>query len=356
MGQRHDLGNPMVGREYVVQCPQISERADGPERHMMQVLRGGRRRASRHQCELMMRVRAERQARAWLVDSRVMVTGSSGRIGQAVAERLTILGVPLVGIDRRAGTRTHHVGDLATLDLPRLLQGCEAIVHTAALHAPHVATASAPDFVAANVTTTMRLIAAARDVGVARFVFTSTTSIYGKALEGTGEAVWVDETLVPIPRDIYDATKFEAEQGVGAAHDADLSTITLRVARCFPEPLHALVVNRLYRGVDLRDVVDAIVAALTVNLSEHHVVNVVGPRVFERSDTPQLWSAPATVIDKRVRWLRDEFAVRGWALPVSIDRVYVSRLASSILGHRPAHDVRSALGEITGQLRSDIER
>jgi nucleoside-diphosphate-sugar epimerase len=51
------------------------------------------------------------------------------------------------------------------------------------------------------------LLEAALENGAKRFVYTSTTSLYGHAMVSPEKAVWVTERLVPQPRDIYDVTK-----------------------------------------------------------------------------------------------------------------------------------------------------
>jgi UDP-glucose 4-epimerase len=62
-----------------------------------------------------------------------------------------------------------------------------------------------------NVNGTQLLLDAARRFGVKRFVFTSTTSVYGNAMKSDRTAVWVTESLAPQPRDVYDETKLAAE-------------------------------------------------------------------------------------------------------------------------------------------------
>lgn len=190
---------------------------------------------------------------------------------------------------------------------------------------------------------TARLLTAAEQAGVSKFIFTSTTSVYGHAFEDPDQAAWVDESLAPSPRDVYDTTKLEAESLVRMHHRPALRTMTLRIARCFPEPWPTSVVNRLYRGVDLRDVVSALELAIGAPPLDHQVLNIAGPRVFERSDVQHLRTDPVSVITARLPWLAAEFSSRDWQLPTSIDRVYVSDRAASVLNYRPAHGVRDAL-------------
>ncbi len=190
-----------------------------------------------------------------------MITGTSGRVGSALAASSAPDGERIVGVDRQPGPFTTVVGDLSSIGLSPAIANCDTLIHCAALHAPHLADHSRADFVAANVTATERLCDAAHEAGVFRLVFISTTSVYGHALKDEAAAAWVTEDLKPGPRDIYDETKLLAEQVVEKAHNANLTTTTLRLARCYPETPRDTVVNRLYRGLDMRDAVRGISAA-----------------------------------------------------------------------------------------------
>jgi nucleoside-diphosphate-sugar epimerase len=187
------------------------------------------------------------------VRQRALVPGSAGLIGAAVA-RAIARRWEVVGVDARPGRWTSVIADLDAAALDRLVASATAIVHVAALHAPHVGVEPERAFVRTNVTLTARLLDAASAAGVRRFVLASTTSVYGHSLEPSGGgAVWVDESLRCRPRDVYDETKLAAEDLVRSAHGPELRTLTLRIARCFPEPPRTMAVHRLCRGVDVRD-------------------------------------------------------------------------------------------------------
>ena len=69
---------------------------------------------------------------------RIVLTGSSGRVGRAIFGALAA-DHEIIGIDRTAFSTTHFVDDFTNESLLReVLQGTDAVVHTAALHAPHV--------------------------------------------------------------------------------------------------------------------------------------------------------------------------------------------------------------------------
>jgi len=270
----------------------------------------------------------------------ILVTGTSGLVGSAVARELR----GVLGVDARPGRATALVGDLRAMDLAGLMSGATAGVHVAALHAPHVGERSDAEFWEVNVEATAALLAAARAAGVSRFVFTSTTSVYGTALLPDGEAVWVDESLRPEPRDVYDETKRAAEQLVEAADGPAMRTVTLRIGRCFPEPPAVVAAYRLHRGVDVRDVAQAYVRAVESPLDAYVALNVAGPLVFGRDDCADLLADAGPVVDRRLPGLREAFARRAWPLPSTIDRVYDSTLAGTVLGYEPKHDVWSVVG------------
>ena len=270
---------------------------------------------------------------------KVLVTGSSGKIGGAVAARLTLRHT-VTGIDLRPGPLTTEVADIRdTGRLVPLLNGIDAVVHTASLHVPDLAARSAAEFRETNVDATMRLLAAAGEAGARRFVYTSTTSLYGDAmLPEAGEAVWVTEELAPRPRDIYDETKLEAESACRAAARAGLPCVSLRMSRCFPEEPRLLAIYRLYRGVDTEDVAQAHELALTAEVPAYDVFNVSAATPFRAEDCGRLFEDAAAVILERFPWAAEEFARRAWQLPRSIDRVYVVDKAIAGLGYRPQHD------------------
>lgn len=276
---------------------------------------------------------------------RVLITGSSGLLGAALAEQLAARH-EIVGLDRRPGARTTHVGAVQDRALVRrLVAQVEAIVHAASLHAPQVGRVSRREFVAVNVEGTLNLLEAAADLGLRRFVYTGTTSVYGEALVPADRAVWVTEELAPRPRDIYDVTKLAAEGLCSDVHRATaLPVVCLRVGRFFPEPPETMAVNRLSRGLDLRDAVAAHELALAEEAPPFGVYNVSARSPFAETDLAELLTDAPRVIQRHHPWASAAFAARGWRLPQRIDRVYVSDRAEAELGFRPAYDFSSLFG------------
>lgn len=120
---------------------------------------------------------------------RILVTGSSGNIGQEIVRQLPSRHA-VTGVDCRPGPSTHVCADLTDrAAVEPLVARADAIVHTAALHVAHVAPHSKEAFVEVNIKSTLYLLEAAVRHGMRRLVYTSSTSAYGHALEARGVAV-----------------------------------------------------------------------------------------------------------------------------------------------------------------------
>ncbi len=284
-------------------------------------------------------------ALAWY-SMRILITGSSGQLGAAIAEQLG-RDHELIGIDVNPGLWTQRLVSITDRrTIFQLAREVDAIIHVASLHQPHIATCSEQDFIETNVLGTLTLLEAAAQAGIRRFVYTSTTSLYGRAMVSHRQAVWVTEDLVPRPRDIYDRTKITAEHLCRRfALSKELPTICLRVARFFPQPDSLHVLYRLYRGVDVRDVAAAHALAVTNSDIQFGVFNIAARSPFLEGDVRALRRDAVAVLRERAPGIIDLFAQRGWKLPTSIDRVYVIARAERSLGYRPRHNFDAYLQE-----------
>jgi UDP-glucose 4-epimerase len=187
---------------------------------------------------------------------KIAVTGTSGRIGRAIHFALC-REHEVVGIDRSVSSVTTHLGEIDNYKLlSKAFKGAEAVVHTAALHAPHVGVYDDSEFLRINIEGTKNVFRAALDCGVQTLVFTSTTALYGFAAQHPDRATWINESTTPQPKSIYHRTKLEAEQFLEAEADRNLKVTTLRMSRCFPEPAPIMAMYRLHRGIDSRDVAE----------------------------------------------------------------------------------------------------
>jgi nucleoside-diphosphate-sugar epimerase len=188
------------------------------------------------------------------------------------------------------------------------------------------------------------LVEAAEAAGVRRFVFTSTTALYGAASKPRNSAGWVDEDLEPRPESVYHRTKIAAEALLEeASRRGKLAVTVLRISRCFPEPAPVMAAYRLHRGVDARDVADAHVLALAAPLQGFRRFVVSGATPFKVEDVRDLLRDAPSVLARRAPELVEAFAHRGWLLPESIDRVYSPERAMQELGWKAKYGFTEVL-------------
>jgi nucleoside-diphosphate-sugar epimerase len=73
----------------------------------------------------------------------VLVTGSSGHLGEALLRTLQAQRREVIGIDVLPGAFTHQMGSITDRAfVRRCMQGVTTVLHAATLHKPHVATHS----------------------------------------------------------------------------------------------------------------------------------------------------------------------------------------------------------------------
>jgi UDP-glucose 4-epimerase len=271
----------------------------------------------------------------------ILVTGSSGLLGREIVSQLKQQGHSVWGIDLATSPTTDECVDLRQRD--KVLAVChrmDAVIHTAALHGKH-ADLGYPrqDFIDTNVTGTLNLLNACRQQGIHKVVFTSTTSIYGNAMVNPSRAVWIDEMVTPIPRDIYDISKQTAENlCADFAEKEGIKTIVLRISRFWDEPINTIANYRLYRGLDVRDGAAAHLLALEQMTNSFDIFNLSAHSPFQPSDLQDLKNQPATVVRKYFPDVDAVYAARGWSLPTSIDRVYSTEKIEKRFGYQPRHN------------------
>src|SRR6516164_7973227 len=201
----------------------------------------------------------------------ILVTGSSGHLGEALVRSLRAQQRAVRGIDIKPSPFTDRVGSISDREfVADVTQGVDAIIHAATLHKPHLATHAPQAFIDTNVTGTQMLLEGALAAGVRAFVYTSTTGAYGLAVRPAAHApaAWVTEELECRPRSIYGVTKLAAENLCElSARGRGLPVIVLRTARFFPEEdddpsvraryaiANAQANELLFRRVDIEDAV-----------------------------------------------------------------------------------------------------
>jgi len=298
-----------------------------------------------------------------MAGGKVLVTGSSGHLGEALVRTLHTQGRDVVGLDVLDSPFTSRVGSIADRAVVKdCIRGVESVLHTATLHKPHIGTHDRQAFVETNVTGTTVLLEEAVAASVTRFVFTSTTSAFGRALVPSpgSPAAWITEDVTPIPRNIYGVTKTTAEDMCElVARDHGLPAVVLRAARFFPEGDDSTEVTStfvhgnikaneyLYRRVDIEDVVSAHLLAedRAPDLGfAKYLISATSP--FSREDATELARDAPAVVRRLFPDQAAEYARRGWKMFPGIDRVYDNARARSELGWAPHYDFRCVLDHL----------
>jgi UDP-glucose 4-epimerase len=278
-----------------------------------------------------------------------------------------------VGLDLKPSHFTDLVGSITDRPLlRRALAGVSTVFHTATLHKPHVATHAHEAFVQTNIAGTLALLEESVDMGVERFVYTSTTSAFGSALTPPSRepAAWVTEDVAPVPKNIYGVTKSAAEDICElVARRQRLPVIVLRTSRFFRDidddsalrgayGLDNLQANELlYRRVDLEDVVEAHFAAASrardVGFGRY-IISASTP--FEPSDLLDLRMDAPSVVSRYFPQFQDLYRAAAWRMLPSIDRVYVNRRAVRDLGWAPRYGFAQVLEALAsgGSFRSSL--
>jgi nucleoside-diphosphate-sugar epimerase len=287
---------------------------------------------------------------------RVLVTGSSGHLGEALVRTLRKGDADVVSIDSRPSPYTNVVGSVDNPDLIRdVMAGVRVVFHLAAHHKPQLAFLPRRLFLDTNINGTQTLLDAAVAANVRAFVMTSSTTVFGDALIPPADepAAWIDESITPVPKNIYGVTKAGAEDLCQLAHRNDgLACVVLRVSRFFTEgddtpdqydgrSEENIKANEYaYRRIALEDAVDAhLKAAQLAPLLGfgRYVVSASTP--FTREDMAQLRIDAASVFALRVPLAAAVWKQRGWRFPDRLDRVYVNARAQRDLGWCPRFDM-----------------
>ena len=126
---------------------------------------------------------------------KILITGSSGKVVSKIAETVS-QHAQCIGVDLVPGRFTTHLGSITDRRfMDGMISGVDAVIHSAAYLTPHVGVVGDAEFRRVNVHGTEVLLDLAIRHHVARFVFTSTTSVYGCTTRPKSEALWVNEGI-----------------------------------------------------------------------------------------------------------------------------------------------------------------
>ena len=311
---------------------------------------------------------------------RQLITGGAGFIGSHLVERMLDLGHEVRVLDNFATGRRSNLepfaadvevieGDIQSYERAfTAVKGCDFVFHLAALPSVPRSVQDPLTSNASNVIGLLNVLLAARDAGVRRVVFASSSSVYGANRE-----LPKHEELTPMPISPYAVAKLAGEgycRSFGEVYG--LETVALRYFNVFgprqdPRSQYAAVVPNFITallsgsspvifgdGEQSRDftyvqnVVDANVLAMNVDGAAGRVYNVAcGTSVTVNELFSELRAitgadVEATHHESRVGDIRHSLA--------NIDR------ARTELGYEPAVQLREGLGLTADHLRDEVAR
>ena len=291
---------------------------------------------------------------------KILITGSSGHLGEALIRVLGQTEHEVVGADLLPSDYTGKVGSIVDRSfVDQLMSGVNVVLHTATLHKPHIVTHSYQDFIDTNISGTYNLLDAALKEGVDSFIFTSTTSTFGDAMRPTIDepAVWVTEEVVPVPKNIYGVTKLAAEGLCQIYHrNHQLPCIILRTSRFFPEDddnvnvrnafeeANAKANEFLYRRVDIEDVVTAHLVAIEKAKEigfGRYIISATAP--FSEEHLSELRTDASKVVASIYPEYEALYNSKGWDMFHGLGRVYINAKARTALGWQPKYDFAHVL-------------
>lgn len=234
---------------------------------------------------------------------KIALTGASGYTGGHLLKRLLARGDSVKALVREGSVTRELKASGAELvngvlgsaeDAKRLVDGCEAVMHVAAVYR----TAGHPDayYREINVSGTRLLLEAAAAAGVRRFVHTSTVGVHGDVKNPPG-----DENAPIAPSDIYQETKAEAEamaREFGLTHALEVTIVRpgaiygpaetrlLKVFRGIARGRYAVVGSGRphYHLVYIDDLVDGFLLALDRPEAAGETFIIAGPRSISQDD------------------------------------------------------------------------
>lgn len=189
---------------------------------------------------------------------RVLVTGGAGFIGSHLTEALIRLGAHVVVLDNLSGGRKSNLRPAQQIDdrcvdfiegsildsatLARCVKQCRYVFHQSALPSVLRSIKHPMLYEQVNVMGTLHVLQAAREAGVERVMFAASSSAYGDT-----QVLPKVETMAPLPRSPYAATKLAGEHLMRAyASCYQLDTVSLRYFNIFGPRQNT---NSAYAGV-----------------------------------------------------------------------------------------------------------
>lgn len=197
-----------------------------------------------------------------------LVTGGAGFIGSHIAARLVALGKRVRVLDNLSSGKLEHMasfrerveflkGDIRRFeDCRRAVKGADFVIHQAAIRSVPKSVDRPVESNDTNITGTLNVLVAAREAGVKRVVYASSSSVYGDT-----KVFPEREAHMPNPVSPYAVSKLAGEHyAMMFAKTYGLETVSLRYFNVFgprqdPESMYSAVIPKFmeqaFQGIPL---------------------------------------------------------------------------------------------------------
>jgi nucleoside-diphosphate-sugar epimerase len=300
---------------------------------------------------------------------RVLVTGHNGYVGTILVPMLKKAGHDVVGLDTNLYEGSTFGENNITEDIPMIfkdvrdielvdVEGFEAILHLAGLSNDPLGDLNPELTYEINYKASLRLAEMAKEVGVERFVFSSSCSNYG-----AGGEDWLDETSQFNPVTPYGHSKVFVERDVAKLADDNFHPTFLRSSTAYgvsPRLRFDLVLNNLTAwafttglvylksdGTPWRPIVHVEDMSLAFVAALHAPIEAIHNEAFNvgRPEENYRISELAEIVAETVPGSRIEYA-EGAGPDTRCYRVDSSKIARSLPDYTPRWDARMGAQEL----------
>ena len=305
---------------------------------------------------------------------RVLITGSCGYVGSYLVPQLLGEGHQVVGYDAMyfGDGYWSHSNDSATLikgdirDIPaftKAVEGCEAVVNLACISNDASCNLDEALSTSINYDAFEPLVVAAKAAGVRRFIYCSSSSVYGIS---NAPDVTEDHPLIPLT--LYNKYKGMCEPLLFKHQSEDFTCVTIRPATVCgyaPRQRFDLTVNVMTRdailkkiitvfggeqkrpNLHMRDMCDVYKLLLTAPKSkvQGQTFNV-GAQNMKVKEIARLIQEVVQAETGKMVEIRTEASTDNRSYHINSDKIY------NVLGFRPKHTVKDAIRDICARFQN----
>jgi nucleoside-diphosphate-sugar epimerase len=287
---------------------------------------------------------------------KILITGARGTFATGLIPRLAVDGHELVLFDLEPMSApegsTAVQGDIRDAGLlTHIMQGCDAVVHAAALHSTARDIRNYDDCYSVNVTGLHNVLRAMSLNGVKAIVYSSCDAVYG---DGSRGHLVIDEATPTLPVNFYAETKLLGEEMLRFySRKSGVRCAALRYGRFVSADWRTEGLARLNNGLDREDVAQANQLALGAVMEEgfgFEVFQIQSAKPFVETDWPTLTTDPEKVLEYYYPGSTQLLHDNDLRVPYVHHRYDITK-AITQLGYDPQHNFEQFLSRLRSEGR-----